>query len=92
LSAVRRSASAELAVADEGPGIPPDDIPHLFERFYRGNGIGRRTKGGGLGLAIVKGFVGLSGGTVRVENPPGGARFVTTLSLDSPAPQTAART
>lgn len=86
LSAACSGASAELAVADEGPGILPSDIPHVFERFYRGNGIGKRTKGSGLGLAIVKGFVGLSDGTVRVENSPRGARFVIKLPLDAPAP------
>lgn len=90
LSVERRGLSAEFTVADEGPGMPPADIPHVFEPFYRGNGAGKRTQGSGLGLAIVKGFVGLSDGTVRVENSPRGARFVISLPLGAPAAQAVA--
>jgi len=90
LSVQRRGLSAEFTVADEGPGMPPADIPHVFEPFYRGNGAGKRTQGSGLGLAIVKGFVGLSDGTVRVENSPRGARFVISLPLGAPAAQAVA--
>ena len=90
MSAVRCGASVELTIGDEGPGIPSADLSHVFEPFYRGNGAGGRTKGSGLGLAIVKGFVGLSDGTVRVENSAGGARFVITLPLDVSAPQAVA--
>jgi two-component system sensor histidine kinase KdpD len=82
--AIRLAANAspngvELSVADEGPGIAEADLPHIFERFYRGAEQGARVKGSGLGLAIVKGFVTLSGGTVRVESSAGGTRFVITL-------------
>ena len=91
VSALRNGVSAEFSVADEGPGLLPDDVPHVFERFYRGHGAGTRTKGSGLGLAIVKGFVGLSNGTVRIENSSRGARFVITLALDSTAPQPVSR-
>ena len=66
-------------VEDEGPGIAPEDLPHVFERFYRAAEQSRRVKGSGLGLAIVKGFVTLSGGTVRVESSPAGTRFIITL-------------
>jgi two-component system sensor histidine kinase KdpD len=79
LSAVAIPSGVEVSVADEGPGIAEQDIPHIFERFYRAADQSRRVKGSGLGLAIVKGFVTLSGGTVRVESSPGGTRFVITL-------------
>jgi two-component system sensor histidine kinase KdpD len=79
LRAEPSQAGVELSVADEGPGIPEQDIPHIFERFYRAADQSRRVKGSGLGLAIVKGFVTLSGGTVRVESCADGTRFVVTL-------------
>lgn len=82
--AIRLRASAgddeaELSVEDEGPGIAAQDVPHVFERFYRAAEQSRRVKGSGLGLAIVKGFVTLSGGSVRVESSPAGTRFIVTL-------------
>ena len=58
----------ELAVADEGPGIREEDLPHLFDRFWQG---GRATRGTGLGLAIVKGIVEAHGGRVAVTSRPG---------------------
>jgi two-component system sensor histidine kinase KdpD len=80
LAAERGAGGVELSVADSGPGIPERDLPHVFERFYR-SAQSRRVKGSGLGLAIVKGFVTLSGGTVRAESSPRGARFVITLPV-----------
>lgn len=71
----------ELIVADEGPGIARQDLPHVFDRFYRAAEYSRRVKGSGLGLAIVKGFVTLSGGTVRVESSPEGTRFIISLPV-----------
>jgi two-component system, OmpR family, phosphate regulon sensor histidine kinase PhoR len=70
-----------LAVSDEGPGIPEDDLTRVFERFYRVDKSRARDPGGtGLGLAIVKHLVELHGGSVRVENrAEGGARFTITL-------------
>jgi two-component system sensor histidine kinase KdpD len=79
LSAAVHGADIALAVEDEGPGIAPQDLPHVFERFYRAEEQSRRVKGSGLGLAIVKGFVTLSGGTVRVESSPKVTRFIMTL-------------
>jgi two-component system phosphate regulon sensor histidine kinase PhoR len=72
----------DLVVADEGPGIPDDDISRVFERFYRVDKSRVRDPGGtGLGLAIVKHLVELHGGSVRVENgPSGGARFTITIA------------
>jgi two-component system phosphate regulon sensor histidine kinase PhoR len=71
-----------IAVADEGPGIPDEDLRRVFERFYRVDKSRARDPGGtGLGLAIVKHLVELHGGSVGVENrPAGGARFVITLN------------
>jgi len=70
-----------LSVTDDGPGIAPEDVPHVFERFYRSAGGDRKTPGAGLGLAIARGFVEALSGTVTVETPPSGrgARFVLRL-------------
>jgi signal transduction histidine kinase len=70
-----------LHVADDGPGIPHGEMGHVFERFYRAEGIGRPAsadgKGSGLGLAIVKEIVERHGGTVRAEsNDPHGLRII----------------
>jgi two-component system phosphate regulon sensor histidine kinase PhoR len=71
----------DIAVSDEGPGIPDQDLSRVFERFYRVDKSRARDPGGtGLGLAIVKHLVELHGGTVRAENTPaGGARFTITI-------------
>jgi len=71
-----------IAVADEGPGIPEDDLSRVFERFYRVDKSRARDPGGtGLGLAIVKHLVELHGGTVRAENgAERGARFTITIA------------
>jgi two-component system sensor histidine kinase KdpD len=65
-----------LAVEDEGEGIAAADLPHLFERFYRGSQSSRYDAGTGMGLAIVQGLLALQGGRVWAENrAEGGARF-----------------
>jgi two-component system phosphate regulon sensor histidine kinase PhoR len=71
----------EISVADEGPGIPNEDLSRVFERFYRVDKSRARDPGGtGLGLAIVKHLVELHRGEVRVENRrDGGARFTVSL-------------
>ena len=71
-----------VAVSDQGPGIPEEDLTRVFERFYRVDKSRTRDPGGtGLGLAIVKHLVELHGGRVRVENrPEGGARFTITIA------------
>ena len=71
-----REGRAEVAVEDQGPGIPAEDRERVFERFYRARGEATKVKGSGLGLALVQGFVSLSGGSVRVEPSDSGARFV----------------
>ena len=79
--------SAILQVRDNGPGIPAAMRTAVFERFRQVEGGAERRFGGtGLGLAIVKEFVDLHGGTVEVEEAPGGgALFTVTLSLFAPA-------
>ncbi|HEX5480763.1 MAG TPA: ATP-binding protein [Dehalococcoidia bacterium] len=79
LRAERDDGKIRLSVEDEGPGIAAEDLPHVFDRFYRAAEQSRRVKGSGLGLAIVKGFVALSGGSVHVESETGATRFVITL-------------
>jgi len=80
--AIGRAADwMRITIADEGPGIPEDDLPRIFERFYRVDKSRARDPGGtGLGLAIVKHLVELHGGHVGVENAAtGGARFTIEL-------------
>ncbi len=79
----KREGSIEVQVTDTGPGISPDDLPHLFERFYRGDWARTRTTGGsGLGLAIAKQWVEAHGGTIQAENvETGGARFTFRLPV-----------
>ena len=67
----RAGAQAQIRIADTGSGIPPEDLPHVFERFYRGDkGRGRRGGGAGLGLAIVRQLVAAHGGQITVVCPP----------------------
>jgi signal transduction histidine kinase len=68
----------EVTVADTGEGIRPEDVPHVFERFYRGEkSRSRATGGAGLGLAIARGIIEAHGGEIRVEsNLPRGTRFI----------------
>jgi signal transduction histidine kinase len=82
---------AELAVSDQGPGIPNEERPLVFTRFYRGESdVARATRGAGIGLAVVKELVERSGGWVRVEDAEGGgARFVVRFPVPSPAAATA---
>lgn len=72
---------AQLSIRDEGPGIPPEDIDRLFDKFYRAdNSLTRSTTGTGLGLAIAKAVVELHGGEIWVESVPGsGSAFSFTI-------------
>jgi PAS domain S-box-containing protein len=65
-------------VADTGVGIPPEDIPHLFERFYRVRGTRSRTyEGSGIGLALVQELIRLHGGTIEVQSTVGVGTTIT---------------
>ncbi len=74
-------ADGELTVRDHGPGIAAEDVPHVFERFYRATSA-RGMPGSGLGLAIVKQVAESHGGTIEVEAPEGGG---TLMRLSIPA-------
>ncbi|GAA3162987.1 HAMP domain-containing sensor histidine kinase [Planomonospora alba] len=81
---------AVLHVTDTGPGIPAGLLPHVFERFARGDGSRSRAAGStGLGLAIVHAVVAAHGGTVEAESAPGRTRFTVRLPLagGGPAPE-----
>jgi light-regulated signal transduction histidine kinase (bacteriophytochrome) len=69
---------ATIEVKDTGPGIPPDDLPHIFDRFYRARAA--KTRGVGLGLAIAKGIIDAHGGTIDVRSELGkGSAFWFTI-------------
>ena len=70
-----RAAEGEVTVRDHGPGIAPEDLPHVFDRFYR-SPAARGTPGSGLGLAIVRQVVEAHGGTVSAGPANGGGTIV----------------
>ncbi len=85
---VRGSVSgrfAEIAVIDEGPGISPEDMPHIFDRFFRAKKTFNSVKGNGLGLFLCKAIIEAHGGKIHAENRTdrNGAVFSFTLPLDS---------
>lgn len=70
IRATSEHGQVQLEVIDNGPGVPPEDLPRLVERFYRGRDV--TTEGCGLGLAIVRRIAELHGARLEVENCPGG--------------------
>jgi signal transduction histidine kinase/CheY-like chemotaxis protein len=83
LGAERTGESVAFFVEDTGPGIPPEDMPRLFDRFWKGP----QSSGTGLGLPIAKGIVEVHGGTLTVDSQPGrGSRFEFTIPLQEAAP------
>jgi heavy metal sensor kinase len=83
LSVVTADNMAQVAVSDTGMGITPDDLPHIFERFYRADAARARATGGsGLGLALALEFARAHGGTISVLSRVGqGSTFTLTLPL-----------
>jgi signal transduction histidine kinase len=77
LEAQEEQTTVRLDVVDSGEGVAPEDLPHIFERFYRGEKSRVRGQGGtGLGLAIARGLVEAHGGQIWAQSAPGeGARF-----------------
>jgi two-component system heavy metal sensor histidine kinase CusS len=80
LRAAPQNGNLQVEVADTGRGIPPEHLPHVFERFYRVDRSRTASTGGmGLGLAIVRSIAELHGGTARIESEPGRGTRVTLL-------------
>jgi two-component system sensor histidine kinase MprB len=81
-----RLRDGELTVRDRGPGIAPEDLPHIFDRFYRA-AAARGRAGSGLGLAIVRQVAERHGGTVRAEAAAGGGALLRlALPVSHPIP------
>ncbi|MEW2623226.1 HAMP domain-containing sensor histidine kinase [Streptomyces sp. NPDC048106] len=87
LTARRDAADAVLTVADTGSGIAAEDLPHVFERFWRAEkSRSRRTGGSGLGLPIVRHLLAAHGGTARAASEPGQGAVFTLRLPAAPAP------
>ena len=79
LTTAQEDDRVAISVRDTGPGIPPDVLPHIFERFYRGE-VSRSGVSTGLGLAIAKELIEAQGGAISVESQIGeGSVFTVTL-------------
>jgi signal transduction histidine kinase len=80
LTAFKQNNEVTITVSDTGAGIPPEHLPHIFERFYKVPGLTRSNNGYGLGLAISKSIVESTGGRIFVQSEPGkGSTFTIKL-------------
>jgi two-component system sensor histidine kinase KdpD len=75
----REDGDAVVSVRDEGPGIPPQDLERIFDKFYRVQSGDRQRAGTGLGLAICRGFIEAQGGWITASRGDGGA--ISTICL-----------
>jgi two-component system sensor histidine kinase BaeS len=82
---VTGTGTARLVVADTGPGIAADELPHVFDRFWRGRRATEATDGTGIGLSIVGELVAAHGGDISVDSVPGQGTTVTVTFPLSPA-------
>ena len=82
ISCTRAGSEVRVVVEDNGEGISPDDLPYIFERFYRGEkSRSRKTGGAGMGLAIARGIITAHGGSISAESEPGkGTKVVFTIT------------
>jgi signal transduction histidine kinase len=75
-----RAENVIVCVSDQGPGIAPGDMPHVFDRFYRAPDMAKKTKGAGLGLFLTKSIVEAHGGRIWLDpDPDSGARICFSL-------------
>jgi signal transduction histidine kinase len=82
---LRDGASVEIRITDDGAGIADEDLPYVFERFYRADRSRGRTPGSGIGLTVARELIGANGGSVEVESTgPGGTTFKIVLPADRP--------
>lgn len=83
-----QDGALQLQVRDTGPGIPPDQLPYIFNRFFQAQGIAAsRQQGSGIGLSLVHELVRLMGGTIEVDSQEGqGAKFTLILPIRNEAP------
>jgi signal transduction histidine kinase len=81
----------EVTIEDKGIGIPPSDLPHIFDPFYRGKEVvAAQLHGNGLGLSLVKNIIEAHGGTITVASTPGeGSSFTLNLPAASATGQSA---
>jgi two-component system, OmpR family, sensor histidine kinase KdpD len=87
--AAARDRQLQITVRDHGPGIAPADLPHVFDRFYRGESAEARTTGTGMGLWITRGFLAAQHGRVWAENASdGGASFSIAVPATDDIPPT----